>query len=106
MGRPVTNDEFLFGDDGRDIGAMVHGEALPDRPAYAVGLCNGSGPSTTKEDTGHVVVARILITPLGAFKDDYVEGDLVGKILPGSASGSARPTLLTKPRDALRSAWV
>jgi len=68
---------------------MVYGEIVPDRLTYHAGLFNGSGPNTTNEDTDHLVVGRLLLTPFGAFKDYYLEGDHVGGDTPRFGMGAA-----------------
>ena len=87
--RPVMNEEFLLGDDGRDIGGMLSGEPLKELLAYHLGVFNGSGPNTVNEDTNHMVVGRLLLTPLGAFKDYYSEGDWLGEEKPRLGLGVA-----------------
>jgi phosphate-selective porin OprO and OprP len=87
--RSIINDEFILGDDGRDIGGMVYGEIVPELLAYNAGLFNGSGPNTTNEDTDLLTVGRVLLTPLGPFKDYYVEGDHVGDDTPRLGIGAA-----------------
>ncbi|GIW42626.1 MAG: hypothetical protein KatS3mg076_3203 [Candidatus Binatia bacterium] len=77
--RSITNAEFLFGDDGRDVGAMIYGDLRPDLLAYQVGVFNGSGPNTVNDNASHLVVGRLLFTPLGPFEDYYSEGDQVGE---------------------------
>ena len=102
--RPVTNDEFIFGDDGRDIGGMVYGELLPQVVTYHIGVFNGSGPNTTNEDTNMMAVGRMLFTPFGAFKDYYVEGDHVGGKTPrfGFGIGAAYTADETNGRTTRR----
>lgn len=87
--RPVMNDEFILGADGRDIGAMVSGAPVKDLLAYHLGVFNGSGPNTVNEDTNHLVVGWLLLTPLGPFPDYYEEGDLLEGTRPRFGFGAA-----------------
>jgi len=87
--RALTNDEFILGDDGRDIGLSVGGEALPGTLAYSAGVFNGTGPNTSNSDTDHLILGRLLYTPLGAFADYYQEGDLLAAPTPRLGIGIA-----------------
>lgn len=67
MGSKGKSSNHLLEDDGlyagRDIGAMLHGEA--DKVEYYLGVFNGNGSNTEgDDDDGKLVVGRIVINSL------------------------------------------
>jgi phosphate-selective porin OprO/OprP len=60
----------------RDVGIVAFSAPLADLFSYQVGVFGGDGRARLNEDLGLLLSARVQFTPLGAFDDDLVEGDV------------------------------
>lgn len=67
--RTTVDGNFRF---DRDTGISIHGQAIPAL-RYDLGVFNGEGTNQSNPDTGHLWVARLMLSPLGKY--DMAESD-------------------------------
>jgi phosphate-selective porin OprO/OprP len=64
--RSVATARFAH---GRDVGIALYGNNEQETYSYSVGIYNGNGINRdVNENQNHLVVARLIVTPLGAYE--------------------------------------
>ncbi len=64
--RSIATERFAH---GRDVGIALLGDNEQGTYSYGVGIYNGNGINRdVNENQNHLVVARLIVTPLGAFE--------------------------------------
>ena len=64
--RAIATERFAH---GRDVGIAIYGNNEQETYTYSLGVYNGNGINRdVNENQNHLVVARLIVTPLGAYE--------------------------------------